>query len=35
MISVVTACGGGVRDWPRWAPYTAVAWSLVYTALGL
>jgi len=26
---------GWVRDWPRWAPYAAVAWSLVYTALAL
>ena len=31
----VPARGGGVRDWPRWAPYAAVAWSLVYAALGL
>jgi hypothetical protein len=34
MASVVPARGGGVRDWPRWAPYAAVAWSLVYAALG-
>ena len=26
---------GGVRDWQHWAPYAAVAWSLVYAALGL
>ncbi len=26
---------GGIRDWPRWAPYAAVAWSLAYAALGL
>ena len=26
---------GGVRDWQRWAPYAAVAWSLVYAALGV
>jgi hypothetical protein len=26
---------GGVRDWPHWAPYAAVAWSLVYGILGL
>ena len=32
--SDVTARGGGVRDWQRWAPYAAVAWSLVYAALG-
>ena len=24
-----------IRDWPRWTPYAAVAWSLVYAALGL
>ncbi len=26
---------GRVRGWPRWAPYSAVVWSLVYAALGL
>ena len=31
----VPARGGGVRDWPRWAPYAAVAWSLIYAALGV
>ncbi len=31
----VPALGGGVRDWQRWAPYAAVAWSLLYAALGL
>jgi hypothetical protein len=31
----VPARGGGVRNWQRWAPYAAVAWSLVYAALGL
>ena len=25
---------GRVREWQRWAPYAAVAWSLVYAALG-
>ena len=35
MASVVPARGGGVRDWQSWAPYAAVAWSLVYAALGL
>jgi hypothetical protein len=35
MASVVPACGGGIRDWQRWAPYVAVVWSLVYAALGL
>ena len=29
------ARGGGVRDWQRWAPYAAVAWSLIYAALGV
>ena len=27
--------GGGVRDWQRWVPYAAVAWSLIYAALGV
>lgn len=27
--------GGWVRDWPRWAPYAAVVWSLIYAALGV
>src|SRR5512139_968524 len=35
MASVVTARGGGVRDWQRWAPYAAVVWSLIYAALGV
>jgi hypothetical protein len=26
---------GWVRNWPRWTPYAAVVWSLVYAALGL
>ena len=26
---------GWVQDWPRWAPYAAVAWSLLYAALGV
>src|SRR5574342_1352789 len=34
-VGAVPARGGGVRDWQRWAPYAAVAWSLVYTALGV
>jgi hypothetical protein len=25
----------GVRGWQRWAPYAAVAWSLIYAALGV
>ncbi len=32
---VVPARVGWVRDWPRWTPYAAVAWSLVYAGLGL
>jgi hypothetical protein len=35
MASVVPARGGGVRGWQRWAPYAAVAWSLIYAALGV
>jgi hypothetical protein len=35
MAGVVPARGGGVRDWQRWAPYAAVAWSLIYAALGI
>ena len=31
----VSARVGWVRNWPRWAPYAAVAWSLIYAALGL
>jgi hypothetical protein len=27
--------GEGVRGWQRWVPYAAVAWSLVYAALGI
>jgi hypothetical protein len=27
--------GRGVRDWQRWVPYAAVAWSLVYATLGV
>ena len=35
MTSVVTARSGGIRDWQRWAPYAAVAWSLIYAVLGV
>ncbi len=35
MAIVVPARGEGVRDWQQWAPYAAVAWSLVYAALGV
>jgi hypothetical protein len=31
----VSARGGWVRDWQRWVPYAAVAWSLIYAALGV
>ncbi len=35
MASVVADRGGGVRDWQRWTPYAAVAWSLIYAGLGI
>jgi len=35
MVSGVPARVGWARQWPRWTPYAAVAWSLVYAALGL
>jgi hypothetical protein len=35
MARVMPARGRWVRDWQRWTPYAAVAWSLVYAALGL
>ena len=35
MTGVEFARGGGVRDWQHWAPYAAVAWSLIYAALGI
>src|SRR5574341_202469 len=35
MPNVVSARGGGIRDWQRWAPYAVVAWSLVYAVLGV
>ncbi len=35
MTKAVPTHGGWVRSWPRWAPYAAVAWSLVYALLGL
>jgi hypothetical protein len=31
----IETIGGSVRDWQRWAPYAAVAWSLLYAALGV
>jgi len=33
--SAASARGGQVHGWQRWAPYAAVAWSLVYAALGI
>jgi hypothetical protein len=35
MASVMPAREGGIRHWQRWAPYAAVAWSLVYAVLGI
>ncbi|CAG1013822.1 hypothetical protein ANAEL_04812 [Anaerolineales bacterium] len=34
MDNVVSIHSGGARDWQRWKPYAAVAWSLIYSALG-
>lgn len=34
-VRAVPAQGGSVLDWQRWAPYAAVAWSLLYAALGV
>jgi hypothetical protein len=33
-IGAEPACGAWIRDWQRWAPYAAVAWSPFYAALG-
>jgi len=35
MIGGVPAHSGLICDWQRWAPYAAVAWSLIYAALGI
>ena len=35
MASIVSGHDGGIRDWQRWAPYAAVAWSLVYAVFGI
>jgi hypothetical protein len=35
MVDAEHAYDGGVRHWPRWAPYAAVTWSLFYGLLGL
>jgi len=32
---VVPARSGWVRGWQHWAPYAAVAWSLIYATLGI
>ena len=32
---VVSARRGGIRNWQRWIPYGAVAWSLLYAVLGV
>lgn len=34
-VKAVPLRGGGVRDWQHWAPYAAVAWSLIYAVLGI
>ena len=34
IVSIVPARGPRLRDWPLWAPYAVVAWSLIYAALG-
>ena len=33
-VGALPARRGRFRDWQRWAPYAAVAWSLIYAALG-
>ena len=35
MVQAAPARSAEVRGWQRWAPYAAVAWSLVYSALGI
>ncbi len=35
MVEVVPARSGGLRAWQGWAPFAAVAWSLLYAALGI
>jgi hypothetical protein len=32
IVEAVHAHAGSIRDWQRWAPYAAVAWSLIYAA---
>ena len=33
-VGAVPARGSRASDWQRWAPTAAVAWSLIYAALG-
>jgi hypothetical protein len=35
MTNAVPARSGGIRGWQHWAPYAAVAWSLLYAMLGI
>ncbi|HSB91386.1 MAG TPA: hypothetical protein VLD63_15325, partial [Anaerolineales bacterium] len=30
----IPARSGWIREWQRWTPYAAVAWSLFYAAMG-
>lgn len=34
-IGAMPARDAGVRDWQRWAPYAALAWSVLYAVLGI
>ena len=34
MTKVVPARIGWIRNWPHWAPYAAMVWSLMYAGLG-
>lgn len=34
-VGALPALGTGIRGCQRWAPYAAIAWSLIYAALGL
>ncbi len=35
MNKIFTRIGWRIGDWQRWAPYAAVAWSLIYAMLGI
>jgi hypothetical protein len=35
VVNVVPVRGEKVRGWQRWAPYAAIAWSLIYALLGI